>query len=80
MTTSKTKKKTLLKQIFKVVPMLELGSTLEDETLTINFATFENPENFGRKHPAAHLVGTTASLPFSESRRKRVKFRRRGLN
>ena len=68
--------------------MLELGSTLEDETLTINFATFENPENFCRKHPVekfgrkhpveAHLNETTARLPLSDSRRKRVKFRHRG--
>ena len=59
--------------------MLELGSALEDETLTIRFATLENPENFGRKYPAAHPEETTANLPFSDSRRIRVKFRQRGL-
>ena len=39
----------------KGVPMLESGSAFEDETLTIMFATLENPEIFGRKLPAARL-------------------------
>ena len=64
----------------KGVPMLESGSALEDETLTIRFATLENPENFGRKYPAAHPEEITANLPFSDSRRIRVKFRQRGLS
>ena len=65
---------------FKGVPMLESGSALEGETLTIRFATLENPEVFGRKYPAAHLEEIMANLPFSDSRRNRVKFRQRGLS
>ena len=64
----------------KGVPMLELGLALEDETLIIRLATLENPENFGRKYPAAHPEEITANLPFSDSRRIRVKFRQRGLS
>ena len=64
----------------KGVPMLESGSALEDETLTIRLATLENPEVFGRKYPAAHLEEIMANLPFSDSRRNRVKFRQRGLS
>ena len=64
----------------KGVPMLESGSALEDKTLTIRFATLENPEIFGRKYPAAHLDEVMANLPISDGRRKRVKFRRCGLN
>ena len=60
--------------------MLESGSAFEDETLTIRFATLENPEIFGRKYPAAHLEEIMANLPFSDSRRNRVKFRQRGLS
>ena len=59
--------------------MLEFGSDLEDKTLTIRFATLENPEIFGRKYPAAHLNEIRANLPFLDSRRKRVKFRHYGL-
>ena len=66
--------------MFKGVPMLESGSALEGETLTIRFATLENPEVFGRKYPAAHLEEIMANLPFSDSRRNRVKFRQRGLS
>ena len=60
--------------------MLESGSALEDETLTIRFVTFENPEVFGRMYPAAHLEEIIANLPFSDSRPNRVKFRQRGLS
>ena len=60
--------------------MLELGLALEDEPLIIRLATLENPENFGRKYPAALPEETTANLPFSDSRRIRVKFRQRGLS
>ena len=58
--------------------MLESGSALEDETLTIRFATLQNPENFGRKYPAAHLEEIMANLSFLDSRRNRVEFRQRG--
>ena len=44
--------------------MLESGSALGDETSTIRFVTPENPENFGRKYPAAHLEEIMANLPF----------------
>ena len=57
--------------------MLETGSASKDETLTIRFATLENPENFGRKYPTAHQEEFTANSPFSDSRRIRVKFRHR---
>ena len=60
--------------------MLESGSALEDETLTIRFATLQNPENFGRKYPAAHLEEIMVNLPFSDNRPNRVKFRQRGLS
>ena len=60
--------------------MLESGSALEYETLTIRFATLENTENFGRKYPAARLEEIMANLPFFDSYRKRVKFRQRGLS
>ena len=43
--------------------MLDSRSTFGDENLTIRFATFENPENFGRKYPAAHLDEFIANLP-----------------
>ena len=59
----------------KGVPMLELGSALEDETLTIRFVTLENPENFGRKYPAAHPDEITAILSFFDSGHKMVTFR-----
>ena len=65
---------------FKGVPMLESGSALEDETLTIRFAALENPENFGRKYPAAHLEKIMANLPILDSHRNRVKFSQRGLS
>ena len=65
---------------FKGVPMLESGSALEYETLTIRFATLENPENFGRKYPAARLEEIMANLPFFDSYQKRVKFPQRGLS
>ena len=60
--------------------MLDSGSDLEDVILIIRFATLENPEIFGRKYPAAHLEEIMANLPFSDSRRNRVKFRQRGLS
>ena len=59
--------------------MLESGSALEDETLTIRFVTLENPEIFSQKYPAAHLDEITTNLPFSDSRRKRVKSGHCGL-
>ena len=59
--------------------MLELGSAFEDETLTIRLVTLENPEIFSRKYPAAHLDEITTNLPFSDSRRKRVKSSHCGL-
>ena len=64
---------------FKGVPKLELGSAFEDETLTIRFVTLENPEIFSRKYPAAHLDEIMTNLPFSHSRRKRVKSSHCGL-
>ena len=60
--------------------MLELGSALEDETLTIRFVTLENPEIFSQKYLAAHLDEITTNLPFSDSRRKRVKSSHCGLS
>ena len=44
--------------------MLDSGSAFRDETLTIRFATLENPENFGPKYPAAHQEEITANLHF----------------
>ena len=64
----------------KGVPMLDLGSAFGYETLTIGFATLENPEIFGRKYPAVHIDEIMAKLTFLDSRRKRVKFCRYGLN
>ena len=60
--------------------MLESGSALEDETLTIRFVILENPEIFSRKYPAAHLDEITTKLPFFDSRRKRVKSSHCGLS
>ena len=48
---------------------------MEDETLTIRFAALENPENFGRKYPAAHSDEITAILSFFDSRHRRDSFR-----
>ena len=59
--------------------MLEKGSDLEDETLTIRFATRQNLVIFGRKYPVAHLDEIRANLTFFDRRRKRVKFRHCGL-
>ena len=47
----------------KGVPMLDSGSAFGDETLTIRFATLENPEIFGRKYPAGYPDETVANLP-----------------
>ena len=66
------------KKNFKGVLIGKSVSALEDKILTIRFATLENPEIFGRKYPAAHLEEIMANLPFSDSRRNRVKFRQRG--
>ena len=60
--------------------MLDLGSAFGDKTLTIRFVTLENPEIFGRKYPVIHLDEVMANLTFLDSRRKRVKFCRYGLN
>ena len=64
--------------LVKGVPVLESGSALKYETLTVRFATLENPENFGRKYLAARLEEIMANLPFLDSHRNRVKFRQRG--
>ena len=53
--------------------MLDSGSAFGDETLTIRFATLENPEIFGRKYPAGYPDEVVANLPFLDGRRKRVK-------
>ena len=50
--------------ILKGVPMLDSGSAFGDETLTIRFATLENPEIFGWKYPAVHIDEITAKLTF----------------
>ena len=55
--------------------MLESGSAFGDETSTIRFVTPENPENFGRKYPAAHPDEITAILSFFDSGHKMVTFR-----
>ena len=60
---------------FKGVPMLDSGSAFRDETLTIRFVTLENPENFGRKYPAAHLGKIMVILSFFDGGDKRVTFR-----
>ena len=61
--------------LLKGVPMLESGLALEGETLTIRFVTLENPENFGRKYPAAHLGKIMVILSFFDEGDKRVTFR-----
>ena len=61
--------------LVKGAPMLDSGSAFGDETLTIRFVTLENPENFGRKYPAAHPGEITAILSFFDSGDKRVSFR-----
>ena len=64
----------------KGVQILDSGSAFRDKTLTIRFATLENLDIFGRNYPAAHLDEVMANLPFLDSRRKRVKSSRCGLN
>ena len=59
----------------KGAQMLESGSAFGDETSTIRFVTPENPENFGRKYPAAHPDEITAILSFFDSGHKMVTFR-----
>ena len=60
--------------------MLESGSAIKDETLTIRFATLENPEFFGRKYAAGYPDKVVANLQFLDGRRKRVKLRLCGLS
>ena len=62
-------------QSIKGARMLESGSAFGDETSTIRFVTPENPENFGRKYPAAHPDEITAILSFFDSGHKMVTFR-----
>ena len=61
--------------LLKGARMLDSGSAFGDETLTIRFVTLENPENFGRKYPAAHPGEITVFLSFFDSGDKRVGFR-----
>ena len=60
--------------------MLDKGSSaFGDETVTIRFATLENPEIFGRMYQAGYPDEVVANLPFLDGRRKKVKLRRCGL-
>ena len=60
--------------LVKGVPVLESGSASEYETLTVRFATLENPENFGRKYLAAHPDEITVISSFFGSGDKRATF------